>query len=101
MVSDDDSGSFVCMRVIKRATKPAQGNRTQDLPAGERPRRWRTPSELWARKGIRTEGDEFADMERITFNKSVSGAVLHAWATEFNRTQRHAPKSAPMPRLRF
>ena len=35
---------------MKRATKPAQGNRTQDLPAGERPRRWRTPPELWARK---------------------------------------------------
>ena len=40
-------------------------------------------------------------MERITFNKSVSGAVLHAWATEFNRTHREAPKSASMSRLRF
>ena len=47
------------------------------------------------------ENDEFADMERITFNKSVSGAVLHAWATEFNRTHREAPKSASMSRLRF
>jgi gluconolactonase len=40
-------------------------------------------------------------MERITFNKSVSGAVLHAWATEFNRAHREAPNSASMSRLRF
>src|SRR5438874_4461544 len=40
-------------------------------------------------------------MERITFNKSVSGAVLHAWATEFNRTHREAPICASMWRLRF
>ena len=67
MVSDDDSASFVCMRVMKRATKPAQGNRTQDLPAGERPRRWRTPPELWARK-------EFArkPTNSQTWNESLS-----------------------------
>ena len=46
------------------------------------------------------ESDEFADMERITFNKSVSGAVLHAWATEFNRAHREAPNSASRS-LRF
>src|SRR5436190_19700836 len=40
-------------------------------------------------------------MERITFNKSVSGAVLHAWATEFNRAHREAPNRASMSRLRF
>jgi hypothetical protein len=40
-------------------------------------------------------------MERITFNKSVSGAVPRAWATEFNRAYREAPKSASMSRLRF
>ena len=47
------------------------------------------------------ENDEFADMERTTFNKSVSGAVLHAWAREFNRAHREAPNSASMSRLRF
>src|SRR6266700_3728280 len=40
-------------------------------------------------------------MERITFNKSLSTAVLHAWATEFNRAHREAPISASMWRLRF
>ena len=40
-------------------------------------------------------------MERITFNKSLSSAVLHAWATEFNRAQREAPIVASMWRLRF
>src|SRR6516165_3565473 len=40
-------------------------------------------------------------MERITFNKSLSSAVLHAWATEFNRAQREAPIIASMWRLRF
>jgi gluconolactonase len=40
-------------------------------------------------------------MERITFNRSLSTAVLHAWATEFNRAHREAPISASMWRLRF
>src|SRR5262245_66546779 len=40
-------------------------------------------------------------MERITFNRSLSTAVLHAWATEFNRVHRAAPMSASMWRLRF
>ena len=40
-------------------------------------------------------------MERITFNRSLSTAVLHAWATEFNRAHREAPLSASMWRLRF
>src|SRR2546423_4870182 len=40
-------------------------------------------------------------MERITFNRSLSTAVLHAWATEFNRAHREAPISASMGRLRF
>src|SRR5215469_8781734 len=40
-------------------------------------------------------------MERITFNRSLSTAVLHAWATEFNRAHREAPMSASMWRLRF
>src|SRR5262249_4731463 len=38
---------------------------------------------------------------RITFNRSLSTAVLHAWATEFNRAHREAPMSASMWRLRF
>ena len=40
-------------------------------------------------------------MERITFNRSLSSAVLHAWATEFNRAHREAPIYASMWRLRF
>src|SRR5262245_49835739 len=40
-------------------------------------------------------------MERITFNKSLSSAVLHAWATEINRAQREAPIIASMWRLRL
>src|SRR5262249_16238642 len=40
-------------------------------------------------------------MERITFNKSLSSAVLHAWAREFNRPQREAPIIASMWRLGF
>src|SRR5919108_1865953 len=40
-------------------------------------------------------------MERISFNRSLSTAVLHAWATEFNRTHREAPVAASMLRLRF
>jgi gluconolactonase len=40
-------------------------------------------------------------MERITFNRTLSGAVLHAWATEFNRAHREAPICASMWRLRF
>ena len=40
-------------------------------------------------------------MERITFNRSLSTAVLHAWATEFNRAHREAPICASMWRLRF
>ena len=40
-------------------------------------------------------------MERITFNKSLSSAVLHAWATEFNRSQREAKIIASAWRLRF
>src|SRR5262245_14741695 len=39
-------------------------------------------------------------MERITFNRSLSTAVLHAWATESNRAHREAPMSASMWRLR-
>jgi gluconolactonase len=40
-------------------------------------------------------------MERITFNRSLSTAVLHAWATEFNQANREAPTIASMGRLRF
>jgi gluconolactonase len=40
-------------------------------------------------------------MERITFNRSLSTAVLHAWATEFNRAHREAPFCASMWRLRL
>src|SRR5215831_4528029 len=40
-------------------------------------------------------------MERVTFNRSLSTAVLHAWAAEFNRVHREAPISASMWRLRF
>src|SRR5438093_10120860 len=40
-------------------------------------------------------------MERITFNRTLSSAVLHAWATEFNRAYREAPICASMWRLRF
>lgn len=40
-------------------------------------------------------------MERINFNTSLSTAVLHAWAAEFNRAHREAPISASMWRLRF
>src|SRR5438876_3958597 len=40
-------------------------------------------------------------MERITFNRTLSSAVLHAWATEFNRARREAPICASMWRLRF
>src|SRR5881227_2148626 len=40
-------------------------------------------------------------MERITFNRTLSSAVLHAWATEFNRAHREAPICASMWRLRF
>src|SRR5246127_2330760 len=40
-------------------------------------------------------------MERITSNRTLSGAVLHAWATEFNRAHREAPICASMWRLRF
>src|SRR6266508_3873495 len=45
--------------------------------------------------------DEFADMERITFKRTLSSAVPHAWATEFNRAYREAPICASMWRLRF
>jgi gluconolactonase len=40
-------------------------------------------------------------MERISFNRTLSSAVLHAWATEFNRAHREAPICASMWRLRF
>src|SRR5947207_10957395 len=40
-------------------------------------------------------------MERITFNRTLSIAVLHAWATELNRAHREAPLTASMWRLRF
>src|ERR1043166_9304331 len=40
-------------------------------------------------------------MERLTFNRSLSTAVVHAWATEFNRAHRQAPMNASMLRLRF
>src|SRR5204862_7245738 len=40
-------------------------------------------------------------MKRITFNRTLSRAVLHAWATEFNRAHREAPICASMWRLRF
>src|ERR1044071_9115418 len=40
-------------------------------------------------------------MEQITFNRTLSSAVLHAWATEFNRAHREAPICASMWRLRF
>ncbi len=40
-------------------------------------------------------------MERITFTKSLSAAVLRAWATEFNRAHRQASVNASMWRLRF
>jgi hypothetical protein len=40
-------------------------------------------------------------MERITFNRSLSTAVLHEWAKEFNRAHREAPICASMWRLRF
>jgi gluconolactonase len=40
-------------------------------------------------------------MERITFNRTLSSAVLYAWATEFNRAHREAPICASMWRLRF
>src|SRR5438067_5133306 len=40
-------------------------------------------------------------MERITFNRTLSSAVLHAVATEFNRAHREAPICASMWRLRF
>ena len=40
-------------------------------------------------------------MERITFNRSLSTSLLHAWATEFNRVHRQAPINASMWRLRF
>lgn len=40
-------------------------------------------------------------MERVTFNRSLSSALLHAWASEFNRAHRDAPMSASMWRLRF
>src|SRR6266478_4442085 len=40
-------------------------------------------------------------MERITFKRTLSSAVLHAWATEFNRAHREAPICASMWRLRF
>jgi len=40
-------------------------------------------------------------MERTTFKRTLSSAVLHAWATEFNRAHREAPICASMGRLRF
>src|SRR5881628_1935416 len=40
-------------------------------------------------------------MERITLNRTISSAVLHAWAMEFNRAHREAPICASMWRLRF
>src|SRR5437667_11170012 len=40
-------------------------------------------------------------MERITFNRTLSSAVLYAWVTEFNRAHREAPICASMWRLRF
>src|SRR5213083_263467 len=40
-------------------------------------------------------------MERITFNRTLSSAVVHAWATEFNRAHREASINASMWRLRF
>ena len=40
-------------------------------------------------------------MERITFKRTLASAVLHAWATEFNRAHREAPICASMWRLRF
>src|SRR6266436_4471500 len=40
-------------------------------------------------------------MERITFQRTLSSAVLHCWATEFNRAHREAPICASMWRLRF
>ena len=40
-------------------------------------------------------------MERINLNRSLSTAVLHAWATEFNRAQREDPIVTSMWRLRF
>jgi gluconolactonase len=39
-------------------------------------------------------------MDRITFSRTLSSAVLHAWATEFNRAHREAPICASMWRLR-
>src|SRR5947207_6546655 len=40
-------------------------------------------------------------MERITFNRTLSSAVLHAWATEFNRAYGEARMCVAMWRLRF
>jgi len=48
------------------------------------------------RKEFAAISDEFADMERITFKRTLSSAVLHAWATEFNRAHREAPFGASM-----
>src|SRR5216110_3351092 len=40
-------------------------------------------------------------MERITFKRTLSSAVLHAWATEFNRAHREASMNTSAWRLRF
>ena len=40
-------------------------------------------------------------MERITFNTSLSGSLLRAWAMEFNQAHRDASINASMWRLRF
>src|SRR2546421_310121 len=67
------------------------------------PSRWAQPSRSakLVRRSFSKNRHVFADMERITFNRTLSSAVLHAWATEFNRAYREAPICASMWRLRF
>src|SRR5437764_2533554 len=100
MVCDDDSASFVSIRVIQACEPVCARKSDARFARGATPRGWRTPPELWTRKEFARDATN-SQMERITFHRSLSTAVLHGWATEFNRAHREAPKSASMSRLRF
>src|SRR5204862_1824341 len=100
MVCDDDSASFVSIRVIQACDPVCARKSDARFARSARPRGWRTPPELWARK-------EFAwkATNSQTWNESLS--IDHYPLQFFTRGRRdsighrQAPMTASMLRLRF
>src|SRR3954447_17476694 len=97
MVCDDDSASFVSIRVIQACDPVCARKSDARFACGARPRGWRTPPELWARK-------EFAwkATNSQTWNESLS--IDHYPLEFFTRGRRDSIEriarlpTVPLPR---